>query len=366
MAGIYVHIPFCHAKCAYCDFYSRAGAALADGFIGALAREFDTRRHELASLSVDTIYLGGGTPSILSPAQFGRVAAIFSSFSPSEFTVEANPEDIDGPRLEAWRQAGVNRISMGVQSMVDSELQAVGRRHTARQAVEAVHIIRRAGFSNISLDLIYGLPGQTLDSWQYSLDALLALRPEHLSAYCLTIEPRTVLGVKLRRGEITEASDEDIALRYDALCRTARRHGYDHYEISNFALPSYRSRHNSAYWTSTPYLGLGPGAHSLGADGCRRYVESDIRRYITDPATCLHIDPETATGKVNDIIFTALRTSRGLDINDIPAAYRREVDKEALRLVGQGRLARKDSVYHIEEKDWLTSDAVIRDLLVCD
>lgn len=366
MAGIYVHIPFCHAKCAYCDFYSRAGAALADGFIGALAREFDTRRHELASLSVDTIYLGGGTPSILSPAQFGRVAAIFSSLSPSEFTVEANPEDIDGPRLKAWRQAGINRISMGVQSMVDSELLAVGRRHTARQAIEAVQTIRRAGFTNISLDLIYGLPGQTLASWQYSLDALLALRPEHLSAYCLTIEPRTVLGVKLRRGEITEASDEDIALRYDALCRTARSHGYDHYEISNFALPSYRSRHNSAYWTSTPYLGLGPGAHSLGADGCRRYVESDIRRYITDPATCLHIDPETATEKVNDIIFTTLRTSRGLDINDIPAVYRREVDKEALRLVGQGRLARKDSVYYIEEKDWLTSDAVIRDLLVCD
>lgn len=366
MAGIYVHIPFCHAKCAYCDFYSRAGAALADGFIGALAREFDTRQHELASLSVDTIYLGGGTPSILSPAQFSRLTEIFSNFSPSEFTIETNPEDIDQPHLEAWQQAGVNRISMGIQSLVDSELRAVGRRHTARQAVEAVHSIRRAGFTNLSLDLIYGLPGQTLASWQYSLDSLLALRPEHLSAYCLTIEPRTVLGMKLSRGEITEASDEDIALRYDALCHTARGLGYDHYEISNFAMPAYRSRHNSAYWNSIPYLGLGPGAHSLGADGCRRYVESDIRRYITDPAACLRIDPETGIEKVNDIIFTALRTSHGLDINDIPLKYRPKVEKEALRLVRQGRLACKSSVYHIEEKDWLTSDAVIRDLLLCD
>lgn len=366
MAGIYVHVPFCHAKCAYCDFYSRPGSAapLADAYIDALACEFEERRVELGRHDVRTIYFGGGTPSILTPEQFRRLAAVFREYSPEEFTVEANPEDIDGKRMKAWSECGVNRISMGVQSLADEELLAVGRRHTAAQAIDACRRLRRFGFSNISCDLIYGLPGQSGESWRRSVDTMLYLRPEHLSAYCLTIEPHTLLGVKLQRGDITETDDDTIAGFYDYLCRASADAGYSHYEISNFALPGYHSRHNTSYWDSTPYLGLGPGAHSLGADGIRRYVDSSLKRYSANPAECLHFDTETETEKVNDIIFTALRTSQGLDITKIPAKYQPEFKAKADAKTATGELLDTGTHLHIPESRWLISDATIRDLLL--
>ena len=364
MAVIYVHVPFCHSKCAYCDFYSRAGLAQADPYIEAVGQEFAGRRQELGAHSVSTLYFGGGTPSILPPEQFGRLASVFKEFVPKEFTVEANPEDIDSERLEAWKTAGVNRISMGIQSLSDSELKAVGRRHSASRALNAIDEIRAAGFDNISCDLIYGLPGQTMESWRYSVDRLIGLRPEHLSAYSLTIEPRTTLGVKLRRGEFTETDDETIAAFYTYLCEATAKAGYEHYEISNFALPGRYSRHNSAYWDSTPYLGLGPGAHSLGADGIRRFVEPDIRQYIADPARCLHTDPETDTEKINDIIFTALRTAKGLDISVIPPAFQAEFNRNVSHLTKEGLLCRHGVRLIIPEDRWLVSDSIIRDLLI--
>lgn len=364
MAGIYVHVPFCHSKCAYCDFYSRAGLGAANAYIRALANEFAERIGELGTHTVSTIYLGGGTPSILSAEQFLELTAIFKDFSPEEFTIEANPEDIESQRLETWLKRGVNRVSMGIQSLVDSELRAVGRRHSAEQAIASFRKIREAGFSNISCDLIYGLPGQTHESWRYSVDTLIALRPEHLSAYSLTIEPHTALGVRLRKGEFSETDDETIAAFYDYLCKAAFSAGYEHYEISNFALTGLYSRHNSAYWNSTPYLGLGPGAHSLGADGIRRYVESDIRQYTSNPGQCLKTDYETETEKVNDVIFTALRTAKGLDLSSIPPEHLAEFRKNAAPLEEAGQLHYDGSRLYISEEDWLMSDAIIRELLI--
>ncbi|MDE6563542.1 MAG: radical SAM family heme chaperone HemW [Muribaculaceae bacterium] len=365
MAGIYVHIPFCHSKCAYCDFYSRVGAAVAaDSYISALTLEFNNRIYELDAHHVSTIYIGGGTPSILSAEQFLRLIAVFKDFSPEEFTIEVNPEDIESSRLETWLKSGVNRVSMGVQSLVDSELKAVGRRHSAQQAINSLKRIREAGFNNISCDLIYGLPGQTMESWQYSVDTLIALKPEHLSAYSLTIEPHTALGVKMQRGDFSETDDDTIASFYDYLCNAASRAGYEHYEISNFALPGLYSRHNSAYWNSTPYLGLGPGAHSLGADGIRRYVEPDIRRYISNPALCLKTDHETETEKINDIIFTSLRTAKGLDLSLIPPEFLSEFKKKATQFEDNGIICRNGMRIYIPEERWLTSDAIIRDLLI--
>jgi len=364
MAGIYVHVPFCHSKCAYCDFYSRAGSRYADEYIKAIGREFARRRHELGQYSIKTIYLGGGTPSILSPKQFVELASFFHEFNADEFTVESNPEDIESERLNVWKQCGVNRVSMGVQSLVDSELKAVGRRHSSQQAIAAIDAIRAAGFRNISCDLIYGLPGQTMDSWRYSVDRLLEIKPEHLSAYCLTIEPNTALGVKLRRGEFVEADDDSIASFYDYLCSAARNAGYEHYEISNFALPGFCSRHNSSYWDSTPYLGLGPGAHSLGADGIRRYVETNLKLYLAEPAECLHTDPETETEKANDIIFTALRTAKGLDTARFPAKYLSVLEANARPLIENGTLCKDGNRIYISEDRWLTSDAIIRELLI--
>ena len=366
MAGIYVHIPFCHSKFAYCDFYSKVGVNQLDAYIDAVAKEYASRYFELGLHPITTLYFGGGTPSILSPEQFHRLAGIFKEISPDEFTIEVNPEDVDAERLAAWTGCGVNRISMGVQSLVDAELRAVGRRHSAEKAIEAIATMRQAGISNISCDLIYGLPGQTVDSWTYSIEKMLDIHPSHLSAYCLTVEPHTVLGVKMRKGEFVETDDDTIARFYEILCKKARASGYRHYEISNFAIPGMHSRHNRAYWDGTPYLGLGPGAHSLDADGLRRYVASDTKRYVANPAQCLHADSETETEKVNDIIFTALRTSDGLQLSRIPEKYRRALRANALPLLRNGQLieCHDGNTICIPEKSWLTSDAIIRELLI--
>lgn len=364
MSGIYIHIPFCSSKCAYCDFYSGISLRRIPAFLTALEQEYRARKAEIDASKPTTIYIGGGTPSVLSAEQFAELATWLPADNITEFTVEANPDHINDALVESWVRKGVNRVSLGVQSFIDSELKAVGRSHTAQTAAEAISTLRAHGIDNISIDLIYGLPEQTNASWQESLDRATELLPEHISAYCLTVEPKTRLGVMARKGEFTEASDDDIALRYEAMCATLAQYGYEHYEISNFALPEFYSRHNSAYWNSTPYLGLGPAAHSLRADGTRCYNEADLTRYIANPASVLTIDSETETERANDIIFTRLRTASGLDLSVFPQKYIGQLLANAAPLIAGGALRRTGNRLHIQPEDWLISDAVIRDLML--
>lgn len=364
MAGIYIHIPFCSSKCTYCDFYSGTSHGRIPSFLDALEHEYKMRRAETKNLEISTIYIGGGTPSILSPEQFEALASWLPKKEITEFTVEANPDHINAILTETWARNGVNRVSLGIQSFIDAELKAVGRTHSARRACEAIETLRRNGIDNISIDLIYGLPGQTNESWQESLDKAMIIRPEHISAYCLTVEPKTRLGVMMRKGEFTEATDDDISTRYEALCTTLAANGYEHYEISNFALPQRYSRHNSSYWNSIPYLGLGPAAHSLRADGTRCYNEANLTRYIENPASVLTIDSESETERANDIIFTRLRTARGLELSAFPKKYLSELLENARPLIAGGALKHSDNRLFIEPENWLTSDAVIRELLL--
>lgn len=364
MAGIYIHIPFCSSKCAYCDFYSGRSFNRIPAFLIALEQEYRERKAELNNTKVSTIYIGGGTPSILSREQFESIVAWLPTENAVEFTVEANPDHINAALVDSWVKNGVNRVSLGVQSFIDKELKAVGRQHTARTASDAIKLLRTYGIDNISIDLIYGLPEQTNLSWQESLDKAIELRPEHISAYCLSVEPRTRLGVLAQKGEFTEASDDDIAWRYEALCSTLAKEGYEHYEISNFALPERYSRHNSAYWNLTPYLGLGPAAHSLRTDGSRCYNEANLTRYIENPASVLTIDPETETERANDIIFTRLRTAKGLNLKTFPEKYKYQLLTNARPLIANGSLQNSDDLLYIRPETWLTSDAVIRTLLL--
>ncbi len=364
MAGIYVHVPFCTVKCAYCDFYSVARPDMAERYLDAVGCEYDARRHELGEESVETLYFGGGTPSLLSPEQFGRLASYFDKSRVGEFTIEVNPDDVTAERVDAWIDAGVDRISIGVQSLCDEELRIVGRRHDARQALEAIALLREKGIGNISGDLIYGLPGQTLDSFRRSLDGLFEAGITHLSAYCLSYEEGTLLWRRLQEGRVVPADDELIINMYGALCDKARAAGFEHYEISNFALPSRRSRHNSSYWRGVPYLGLGPGAHSLGYDGIRRYVPSDIRAYINDPEHAAVADIEDDTDRANDRIMVSLRTVEGLDLSSFDASQRHEIVSAATSWIESGDLMPTDTGYAIREKSWLVSDAIIRDLLL--
>lgn len=364
MAGIYVHVPFCHAKCAYCDFYSVARRESASAYVDAVLAEYAARRHELGGEPVRTLYFGGGTPSVLPVDGFARLAETLMAPTVEEFTMEVNPEDVDAGRLAAWRSAGVGRISIGVESLVDAELKAVNRRHSADGALRAIEAIGRAGIDNISADLIYGLPGQTAASWRSSLERLIATGITHLSAYCLSYEEGTLLWRRLMRGDISEASDEVVAEMYGILCETAASAGFEHYEISNFALPGMRSRHNSNYWLPVPYLGLGPGAHSLTGAGLRRYNEADLKAYLLSPADFTTDDPETDAERVNDIIMTALRTSAGLDIDALPAQYAPVVRAGAEQWLRRGALVASDAGFRIAESSWLVADAIIRDLMV--
>lgn len=345
VAGLYIHIPFCRAKCAYCDFYSGPLRCFhAEDYADALWRELQARRSEVGDFS--TAYVGGGTPSTIPP----ELLAPFLTLASGERTVEVNPEDITPDYAARLRAAGANRVSMGVQSLVDSELLAIGRRHSAARAVEAYNTLRDHGFDNISLDLIYGLPGQTLRSWQYSLSALLDLEPQHISAYLLSYEPGTLLHTRLAAGKITEAPDSLVERMYDLLCSETAAAGFDHYEISNFARPGFHARHNSSYWDMTPYLGLGPGAHSF--DGVvRRANPAELRSYMAHPDCAFEIEFENDNEKHNDLVMTALRTARGIDpaaLNDVELAEAHRT----LVVTPDGRL-------RISEHDWLRSNTIL-------
>lgn len=361
MAGIYIHIPFCHAKCAYCDFYSTPRRERASDYVDALLRELEARLHEIEQ-PITTIYIGGGTPSSLPAADLRRLVARMALFQPEEFTVEVNPDDVSAPLAEMLVGEGVNRVSMGVQSLIDDELRTVGRAHSVREAVDAVTTLRAAGIDNLSLDLIYGLPGQTAGSWLRSLRGILTLQPEHLSAYALSYEPGTRLWAMRMAGKVAEAPQELSEQMYLTLCEETAGAGMEHYEIANFCMPGYHSRHNSSYWDFTPYLGLGVAAHSF--DGIlRRYNPTDINAYISArPGSYAVADPETDTERYDDYVMTALRTSRGIDLTDLEARYGETAAGHVTRLAGpllrDGRMQLTAKGFRIAERSWLLADDI--------
>ena len=377
MAGIYIHVPFCHSKCAYCDFYSMPLKGREEkyaGYTDALLNEWEHRHGELDQ-PVRTIYFGGGTPSSLPLTQLDRIISVLpvgrggetmdeaaDIEMTMEVTMEVNPEDVTGEFCEWLRRSPVNRVSMGVQSLNDRELSVIGRRHTAREAVEAYKRLRDASIENISLDLIYGLPKQSLESWRESLISLLDMRPEHLSAYLLSYEEGTRLTAMRSAGKVAEATQELAEEMYATLCSLTHTRGYEHYEISNFALPGRRSRHNSSYWRGVPYLGLGPSAHSLTM-GDRSYNPSSLRDYIAANGVVNVVEHESETEKINDLILTALRTKEGLRLSDFTPARRERLMRAASPWVSSRALRLEDGYLRMDEAHWLISDRVIVDLI---
>ncbi len=360
MAGIYLHVPFCRAKCAYCDFFSIANPRYLEKWADAVATEFANRIHELSGCNISTLYFGGGTPSMLPDPIFANLSQLLYTHEIVEFTVEANPEDITKEKVSFWKSRGVNRISIGIQSLVDCELESINRRHSAQDAINAIDMIHQSGIENISCDLIYGLPRQSLNSWEYSVGKILEQHPTHLSAYCLSYEEGTLLTRRLIEGKIHETADDVIEAMYNSLCSMTATNGFEHYEISNFALAGYRSRHNSAYWTLEPYLGLGPGAHSLDNIGTRRINLPDIKKYISDYKSICLIEAESPQDKLNDLIMIKLRTSEGIKISECT----NEILSQASKHLRYGNLESDGTNLYIPENRWLMADAVIRDLFV--
>ncbi len=326
VSGIYIHIPFCATRCIYCDFYSTTLRGKAEDYVKALANEMAERKGFLRGHETEdhrwvcddvlkTLYLGGGTPSQLGDKYVREilqaVSQQFDMSHVSEITMEANPDDIH----EGQNWGIVNRISMGVQSMVDTELQLLHRRHDAAQVRKAVSILRNAGIHNISLDLMYGLPTQTMESWIYSIEEIIKLKPQHISAYNLSVEEGTKLNTMIDKGELTPCDDETCVEMASVLRKRLRAAGYEQYEISNYALKGYQSQHNSSYWTHTPYLGLGPGAHSY--DGRQTRV-SNLPRVLEYMKGNRQEEFETlsATDLFNERIMLGLRTMKGVWITE--------------------------------------------------
>jgi oxygen-independent coproporphyrinogen-3 oxidase len=337
--GLYIHIPFCRSKCRYCGFYSTTSLDLTKDFLDALHREMDIYRTEFSGF--DTVYIGGGTPSVLSVKDLGAILDVvanrFTVDSRAEITVEVNPADIDLNGLKALRSLGINRINIGVQSFDDDILKFLGRRHNRHQALSALTASERAEFDNIGMDLIYGVPGQEVTSWTDTLHFALSFNPAHLSCYQLTVEPDTLLGIGQAKGEISMPDEETLADLFFQTSGITEKSGYIHYEVSSFARNlELQSRHNQKYWDHTPYLGLGPAAHSF--DGCRRWWNyRSLNAYIEDlkretPPVAVS---ETLTDEQLrlEALFLGLRTKSGIRFEDYKLRYGYDLLSEKAEII---------------------------------
>ncbi|MDY3216335.1 MAG: radical SAM family heme chaperone HemW [Sodaliphilus sp.] len=374
MAGLYIHIPFCESKCIYCDFYSMANNNhLIDKYIDALLVEAALRKNELNSETITTAYLGGGTPSLLSITQLSKLVnglkKVFDFSDLEEFTIEVNPDDVTAYYIQQAKSLGINRVSMGVQSFNDEDLRFMNRRHTAKQATDAIHIIKEAGINNISIDLIYGIPGQNIEIWKNNVDTAISLSVQHISAYTLMYEEGTRLSVMRSLGKITEVDDDVVAVMYDYLVAQLKSNGYTHYEISNFALPGFHSRHNSSYWNLTPYLGLGVAAHSF--DGTvRRYNPSNLKKYLDalgEGELCVEVEKITKAERYDEYVMLRLRTADGIDADEFMHRFGEEYYQffieKAKPLVSEGSIIKENGRYYIPENHIMISDNITCDLL---
>ena len=368
-AGIYIHIPFCESRCIYCGFYSTTHNTLQHRYTDALLKEMELRRNELGNnYSIDTIYIGGGTPSVLQANELQRILATVNdtfTVKAREITIEMNPDDITPELVAKVKAMGINRISMGVQTFSDQRLRFIRRRHTSLQAMKAVEIVRNAGINNVSIDLMFGFPGETVEDWQQDVEQALALAPSHISAYSLMFEEETPLYHMLKLGKVKQIDEETSLAMYTLLTNRLKANGYEHYEISNYALPGCRSIHNSSYWHDTPYLGFGASAHSYTGNK-RSWNVDKIKEYIeaieqcTLPSTAEEIDADT---HYNDLITTALRTCEGLDLSMISDSYKAYAIKNAEENIRNGLLELTDGHLRLTAKGVFVSDGVMSDLI---
>ncbi len=365
MAGLYFHIPFCKRICAYCDFYKSADLRLREPVIDAMHRELRQEAGFLPERCLRTIYFGGGTPSLLDPETIqsfiDQAAGLFDCSAVEECTLEANPDDLTPDYLARLARTRVNRLSIGVQSLNDDELRRMNRRHTAQTARNAIRLARNAGFGNITVDVIFGVPGFGAEILQRTLSELLDLDVQHVSAYHLTVEPQTAFGRLMARGKFTPVGERVSEEEYLLVHRMLTDAGFEHYEISNYARSGYRALHNSAYWQGVPYLGIGPAAHSFDGQQ-RRWAPADIGRYLADP-DCHESERLSLRDRYNETVMTALRTARGIDLDSLAVSFgehRRKTLLDAAKpWIEAGDLVLRNGRLYIPPEHFLISDAVI-------
>lgn len=376
MAGIYLHIPFCKRRCIYCDFFSTTQSERKTAYVHTLCNELEMRKEYLEGENIETIYLGGGTPSQLDKEDFEFIFSyIYKNYSISdtpEITLEANPDDLTPEYIAMLRTLPFNRLSMGIQTFNESILKLLQRRHSARQAIEAFQNCRAAGFQNISIDLMYGLPGETLASWKEDLEQAVDLHPEHISAYHLIYEEGTALW-RLRELHKVEEADEDLSVSlFCALIDRLSAAGYEHYEISNFCLPNLHSRHNSSYWMEKKYLGCGPSAHSYNGIS-RQWNVASLDEYIKGISAgtpVFEIEELDLYTRYNDFVITRIRTKWGMPLSKLRNEFGEELYDYCLRMaaphLNQGTLELVNDVLRLTRKGIFISDGIMSDMLWTD
>lgn len=371
MAGIYVHIPFCKSRCAYCGFFSTTSLEKRRSYVDAVIKELNARKAFLGGRDVDTVYLGGGTPSLLAVEDIGEILSsiynIYNVREGAEVTLEGNPDDLSYELLKELKRMGVNRLSIGVQTFDDARLKFLNRRHTSAQAIEAVDKAKRAGFDNISIDLMFGFPQQAMEGWLADVAKAVSLQVQHVSAYSLMYEEGTLLNSMLESGVISEVDEELSLSMYELLIDKLAEAGFHHYELSNFALPGMESRHNSGYWQDVPYLGVGAGAHSY--DGVNRYFHvNSLEEYIAGSE--LAMEELTDKERYCEFVFTGLRTSEGIRLERLEQLFGVELKDYCLynakKHIDRGHLIVQEGVMRLSRSGLFISNDVMSDLMWVD
>lgn len=373
MAGIYIHVPFCKTRCIYCDFYTRTDMSPKFDYVSAICKEIELRKEYIEGETVKTIYFGGGTPSQLSQDDFNKIfEAIYRHFKvepDAEITMEANPDDLSPAYLQSLVTLPFNRVSLGVQSFDDNELKFLKRRHSAAKAKEAVNQLKSLGFDNISIDLMYGLPGQTIEIWRKNLDEAISLDIQHISSYHLIYEQGTKLYRLFKSGDVKPV-DEDISVdMFSLMIEKLADAGFEHYEISNFARNGLYSKHNSSYWLGEKYLGLGPAAHSFDGQN-RAWNIPSISRYIEGirvgelPLEIEYLDIDT---QYNDFILIGMRTMWGVDLNELENPFGKSKKdyclKNVQKYIDQGFVIQESNILKLTKKGIFISDGIMSDLM---
>ncbi|MBW6533368.1 MAG: radical SAM family heme chaperone HemW [Mariniphaga sp.] len=374
MAGIYIHIPFCRQKCYYCDFYKTVNTTQTDNFLSSLKKEAALRKDYISEEKIKTIYFGGGTPSVLNENQLFFIFNFLSDFflvePEAEITFEANPDDLTKEYLQMLKNVGINRLSIGIQSFQDEHLKKMNRRHQAKQAIQSIENAASAGFSNLSADLIYGLPGLTLQEWKSSLQQMFRLPVVHLSAYHLTYHQGTPFYTWLKKGTLKELSENDSIKQFNLLIDEAEKAGFEQYEISNFARNGLYSKHNSAYWTGEKYLGLGPSAHSFNGDS-RRWNVAHVDGYILgseNNSSGFEEEQLSEKDKFNEYILTRIRTKWGISVYEIEKWFglkiAGQVEKEAEKYLLSGKMKETNGIFTLTRKGLFVSDDLMTDFMI--
>ena len=372
MGGIYIHIPFCKVKCHYCDFHFSTQLSSKERMVEALLLEINLEKNFFGGNDqIETIYFGGGTPSIISPAELDsiiqRIQHTFTVSPEAEITVECNPDDITREKLKAYKASGVNRLSIGIQSFQDKFLKRMNRAHTAAEAKSSIQIAQEQGIHNMTIDLIYGVPDQSLEDWQNDIDEALALNVPHIFAYSLTIEPNTVFGHLKNKGNLRLPNDEQYLDFFTLIRKRTALAGMEHYEISNFARRGFISKHNSAYWKGKPYLGIGPSAHSFNGSARSWNVANNFRYMNAMESGNLSKESEKLSSRdhFNEYLITRLRTKWGITrkkLKKISSAFYLRIETTLDQYILDGYLIEIDGVITLSSQGMFISDAIAEDL----